>query len=483
MSARLRATYLSLLAVALAVFSVALAVAVAAGDTQRMFIDRQNDTERFAGLAATALQTGHTRALSAELTEYHRLFGSGAVVLSQDGTVQLAAGPGSSGAGGRYRAQVDAALSGGRSDPAGTVWPWTAGPMVVAEPVADGGEIIGVVLTVSPTDHLRGSIALAWALLAGGAGLVLLAGALAATPLTRWLVRPLHELGEVTHAISEGRLRRRVQASTGPPELRRFALSFNAMADQLAGLIERQRTFVSYASHQLRTPLSAVRLRVETLGDALDGDAATDHALALDEVDRLSRIFDALLTFARAEAVVDTETIDATAVVTTRTSAWQAVAGRAGAELTTVDPPDGPVMVRVARGTLDQMLDSLIDNALKFGGPGSRITVEIRRNDGRDDGRVEIRVVDDGPGMAPERLREAARPFWREPTGRQVAGSGLGLTIVSTLAAAAGGRLELRAAVPHGLDARIVLVAEPTTGPTTGPATTGPAAEGLERSS
>jgi signal transduction histidine kinase len=457
-SARLRATYLSLLAVALAVFSVALAVAVAAGDTQRMFIDRQNDTERFAGLAATALQTGHTRALSAELSEYHRLFGAGAVVLSQDGAVQLATGPGGSGAGGRYRAQVDAALSGGRSDPAGTVWPWTTGPMVVAEPVADGGEIIGVVLTVSPTDRLRGSIALDWALLAG---------ALAATPLTRWLVRPLHELGEVTHAISEGRLRRRVQAATGPPELRRFALSFNAMADQLAGLIERQRTFVSYASHQLRTPLSAVRLRVETLGDALDGDAATDHALALEEVDRLSRIFDSLLTFARAEAVVDTETVDATTVVTTRTAAWQAVAGRAHAELTTVDPPGEPAMVRVARGTLDQMLDSLIDNALKFGGPGSRITVEI----GRDGGWVEIRVVDDGPGMAAERLREAARPFWREPTGRQVAGSGLGLTIVSTLAAAAGGRLELRAAVPHGLDARIVLVAEPA------------AAEDLERSS
>jgi signal transduction histidine kinase len=478
-SARLRATYLSLLAVALAVFSVALAVAVAAGDTQRMFIDRQNDTERFAGLAATALQTGHTRALSAELSEYHRLFGAGAVVLSQDGTVQLAAGPSGSGAGDRYRAQVDAALSGGRSDPAGTVWPWTTGPMVVAEPVADGGEIIGVVLTVSPTDRLRGSIALDWALLAGGAALVLLAGALAATPLTRWLVRPLHELGEVTHAISEGRLRRRVRAATGPPELRRFALSFNAMADQLAGLIERQRTFVSYASHQLRTPLSAVRLRVETLGDALDGDAATDHALALEEVDRLSRIFDALLTFARAEAVVDTETIDATTVVTSRTAAWQAIAGRAHAELTTVDPPGGPAMVRVARGTLDQMLDSLIDNALKFGGPGSRIAVEI----GRDGGWVEIRVVDDGPGMAAERLREAARPFWREPTGRQVAGSGLGLTIVSTLAAAAGGRLELRAAVPHGLDARIVLVAEPAG---TEPATEGAseaAGEGLGRSS
>jgi signal transduction histidine kinase len=492
-SRRLRATYLSLLAVALAVFSVALAVAVAAGDTQRMFIDRQNDTARFAGLAATALQTGHTKALSAELTEYGRLFGSGAVVVSQDGAVQLAAGPGRTGAGDRYRAQIDAALSGSRSGPAGTVWPWQAGPMVVAEPVADGGEIIGVVLTVSPTDRLRDSIGLQWALLVGCAALVLLAGGLAATPLTRWLVRPLHELGEVTHAISQGRLGRRVGAATGPPELRRFAQSFNAMADQLAGLIERQRTFVSYASHQLRTPLSAVRLRVETLGDTLDGEAATDHALALEEVDRLTRIFDALLTFARAEATVDTEVIDAVEVVAGRIAAWQEVAGRAGAELTLAGipvPPDGPetddgpvsaggseaddgpetgggletgggsegVLVRVARGTLDQMLDSLIDNALKFGGAGGHVAVGIQAGDG---GWVVIRVVDDGPGMAAERLREAARPFWREPTGRQVAGSGLGLTIVSTLAAAAGGRLELRAVVPHGLDARIVLVAEP----------------------
>jgi signal transduction histidine kinase len=220
---------------------------------------------------------------------------------------------------------------------------------------------------------------------------------------------------------------------------------------------------------------------VETLGDTLDGEAATDHALALEEVDRLTRIFDALLTFARAEAVVDTEVIDAAEVVAARITAWQEIAARAGATLTPAaagtatgsqQPPGDQeaVPVRVARGTLDQMLDSLIDNAIKFGGPGSHVTVEIRRTGSTRAGQVggdgpagwvEIGVVDDGPGMGAERLREAARPFWREPTGRQVAGSGLGLTIVSTLAAAAGGRLELRTAVPHGLDARIALVAEP----------------------
>ncbi|HEY3504419.1 MAG TPA: HAMP domain-containing sensor histidine kinase [Actinocatenispora sp.] len=455
MSRRLRLTYLSVFGVALLVLVVALAVAVASDHSRRMFIDRQNDAERYAELAAPALATGQTYAMQADLDEYDRLYGVHAVLVSQDGVGVLSSRGLPDEAATRYRGAVDAALSGERSAPTGPAWPWRSDPMVVAEPVGSGGEVIGVMLTVSPTGTLRRTVLAWWALLAGGAILVLFAGAVAARGLARWLVRPLRALSAATEEIAQGRMSRRVATSAGPPELREFATSFNTMTDRLAGLIDRQRTFVSYASHQLRTPLATVRLRVETLAAFVRPEGGDEQLLALDEVDRLSRTCDALLAFAVGDAT-SPEIVDAAAVLDDRLRSWRGVATRGGAALTASVPR--PLTVLAARDTLDQVLDALIDNALKFAGDDARVAVTAERVDER---WVEIHVVDNGPGMTDEQRARAAEPRWREPTDRNIAGSGLGLTIVSALVTASGGALDLRPAPPRGVDAVVRLLAAP----------------------
>lgn len=454
-SQRLRLTYLSLFGVALLVLVVALSVVVASDHSRRMFIDRQNDAERYAELAAPALATGQTYALRTDLDEYDRLYRVHAVLVSQDGVGVLSSSGLPDDDTDRYRAAIDAALSGERSAPAGPVWPWQSGPMVVAEPVGSGGEVIGVLLTVSPTGPLRRTILLWWGLFAAGGLLVLVAGSVAARGLARWLVRPLRALSAATEEIAQGRLRRRVATSTGPPELREFATSFNTMSDRLGDLVDRQRTFVSYASHQLRTPLATVRLRVETLAAFVRPEGGEEQVLALDEVDRLSRICDALLAFAVGDTTAP-EIVDAAAVLDDRLRSWQGVASRGGAGLTVTAP--APLPVLAARDTLDQVLDALIDNALKFGGDDAHVEVRAERVDER---WVEIHVVDDGPGMSDEQRAHAAEPRWREPTDRNIAGSGLGLTVASALLTASGGGLDLRAAHPRGVDAVVRMLAAP----------------------
>lgn len=455
MRRRLLITYLTLLGVVLLALTVPLGVTIASRDSQAVFIDRLNDTARFAALAEPALRSGRTAALQAEIAEYDRLYHVGVAIVTPDNVVRLASRSGIDPNGDGVRQEVAAARSGTRSGLSDIVWPWQPAPLVVAEPVGVNGQIIGVAVTVSPTAELRASIWREWVVVGAIGLLVLLVGAAAAVPITRWLARPLNELDEVTHAISRGRLAERVHATTGPPELRRFATSFNDMADQVAGMVERQRGFISYASHQLRTPLATVRLRVENLADSLAPDGAEDHRLTLEEVDRLSRIFEALLTFARAgTTATDLVTVDAAAVADERVAAWQPRAEAAGLALARTGTRR-PVRIRAASETLDQVLDALIDNAVKFAQPGGTIDVTVRETGDR----AEVSVSDDGAGMSADSLSRATQPFWRQPTDRGVAGAGLGLAIANALVAASGGNLELATVEPHGIRATISLPA------------------------
>lgn len=452
MRRRLLITYLSLLGVVLVAFLVPLAITIASRETQGVFIDRVDDTSRFAAIAEPALRTSRVSALQAEISEYDKLYGIGVAIVEPDGVLRIASRSGIDPKTQPLKAAVNTALSGTRAPAQGIVWPWHTGPMVVAEPIGNSGAIEGVAVTVSPTGALRASIGQQWAALAAIGLVILLIGALIAVPFTRWLTRPLHELDEVTHAMSRGELTVRVHDDTGPPELRRFAGSFNAMADRLATLIERQRGFISYASHQLRTPLATVRLRVENLGDSVPADAADDHRVALEEVDRLAEIFESLLAFARTGAErAELTVVDAGAIADARVVAWQARAAAAGTRLIRSGAETAPALA--AGQTVDQVLDALIDNALKV----RARTVEVSVcSDGRS---ADVWVRDDGPGMTDDELAHAMEPFWSNPTDRRAAGTGLGLAIAHALVTASGGTFNLFRADPHGLAARIRLTA------------------------
>jgi signal transduction histidine kinase len=452
-------TYLTLLGGVLLALAVPLAATIAGRDTKTVLIDRLNDIGRFASLAEPAVRTGQVEALSWDLESYNSLYGIGVAVFDRYRRIVVASPGWLRRDDPEVDAALDAALVGERPGMDRVVWPWRQGPLVVAEPVSRGGDIIGAVVTMSPTDGIRARTLRRWALLATVGLAVLVAGALAAAPLTRWMLRPVRDLDEAAHAIAAGRLTARVAVGAGPTELRRLAESFNQMADTVARLLEQQRAFVSYASHQLRNPLAALRLRVENLvpcpDPALDPATARDHALTIDEVDRLAGICDGLLALAHADAADPVVvTVDVAALAEDRVAAWAPVAARAGVTLTRAGP--ATALARAGAGVVDQVLDALIDNAIKFAGPDATVTVTVG---GDADGAVDLHVIDDGPGLPTNAGAAATEPFWRNPAHQNIAGSGLGLAIASTLLERTGARLDLAPGEPHGLDARLRLPA------------------------
>jgi signal transduction histidine kinase len=270
------------------------------------------------------------------------------------------------------------------------------------------------------------------------------------------MLRPVHDLDQAAHALTEGRYGEKAVVASGPPELRRLAASFNAMAEQITTLIERQRTFVSYASHQLRTPLGTLRLCIDNLGPSVRPSGITDYRLVAEEIERMGEICDALLHYARAEASAEeAEIVDARAVADSRVTAWLAVAAQAGVKLQRADT-DEDLLVHATPQSLDQSLDALIGNTVKFAGKGAQVTV---RTVPGPDGWIDIDVIDTGPGMPLEDLARATEAFYRRPTDQNVDGSGLGITIADALIAASGGNLSLMPANPHGVHARIRLPA------------------------
>lgn len=455
---RLRIVYVGLLAAVLVGMSVALAAAFASVRSQSMYIDRFNDTAYFASMAEPALRTDRTKALYQNLDQYDQLYGIGVVVIGRDGAEVYKTRDGIDLSGKVAVEKIREALSGRYGGSEGTGWPWSTGDVVVAAPISSGGQIIGAVVTVSPSAGLRASTGTRIALLLLVSVLFLLIGIWAAGPLARWMLRPVEHLGGAVHALAEGRFDDRVRADTGPPELRRLAESFNRMADRIATLVERQRSFVSYASHQLRTPLATVRLCVDNIRPALRPHGIDDYELMAEEIDRMGRVCDALLAYASAEVMDDTvEDVDAAAIADERVGVWRSLAAQAGVQLRRVGPPSAPA--RATAEALDQSLDALLSNAIKFAGSGAEVVVAV---ESEVDGRVAVHVVDNGPGMPPEDLARAREPFWRRTTHQNIDGSGLGVTIADSLVKASGGRLDLMSAQPHGVHAKITL---PAAGP------------------
>ena len=229
---------------------------------------------------------------------------------------------------------------------------------------------------------------------------------------------------------------------SGPPELRRLASTFNTMAGRLEALVHGHRAVIADVSHQLRTPLAALRLRLDLL--ATDTDPATGHELAgaLEELARLSRLVDGLLAVARAENVVPTPTaVDVAAVARERVVAWHPVADDRGIALAATSRPRAPVLAWIGEGHLEQVLDNIIANALDALSAGGRVIVTAAATTAG----ARITVADDGPGMNAE---DRERAFLRFTTSNPN-GTGLGLAIVHRLVTSNGGTARL-AETPGG---------------------------------
>ena len=305
-----------------------------------------------------------------------------------------------------------------------------------------GGTAIGTVVLERPTGPLNQNIANLWLYLIGLSGAAMAAAVLIAIYFARWVSRPLARLDTAARRIADGDLTVRAKTEYGPPELRRMAATFNMMAGRLEALVHGHRAMLADASHQLRTPLTALRLRLDLLAADSAPAAAEELAGAQEEIARLSRLVDGLLATARAEAVTEQlEQIDVMDAVSERVAAWQPVADGNGVKLL-AEPPSsswsaGSVpRVALGAGHLEQILDNLIDNAIEaLGDHGGSVTVSVASSGAG----TTLTIADDGPGMPPQ---ERSRAFLRFSTGSQT-GTGLGLAIVQRLVTSNGGTVRL----------------------------------------
>jgi signal transduction histidine kinase len=320
--------------------------------------------------------------------------------------------------------------------------------LYVAVPVASGGQVHGALRLTFSRAELDERVHRYWLTLGGIAVVSLAIAAGAGVLLSRWVVRPVTDLRAAAVRLGGGDLTARASPDGGPPEIRELAEVFNATAAQLEDLIESQEQFVADASHQLRTPLTALRLRLEMLEAELD-DPALDGAIVRDdlagagaEVERLSRLVDGLLALARADrrsvrnAV---EPIDTSEMLVSRAAVWSPLTQERGVTIE-VDPAEATAMASPDR--LVQVIDNLLANAVDVSPAGGTITLSASSG---PDGRVTIHVIDDGPGMTEEQRARAVDRFWRGRVDRtELGGSGLGLAIVDKLVRLDGGELELR---------------------------------------
>ncbi|WP_051944684.1 sensor histidine kinase [Streptacidiphilus rugosus] len=467
MRTRLLGILLALLVCVLAALGVPLATSEAQREQQRVVVDRMDDAARFAALAQNPIGQPDSSAaveqqltLDAQLRRYHDVYGTSAGVFDLNGRA-LHAYPSdwADAATGASDEPFREALDGRRSHDPAQVWPWDDGNarLVIASPVVWDGDVVAVVVIESPTDAMRSRVLHAWLWLIGGEALAVLFAIGAAVTLTRWVLRPVHDLDKVTHDIATGRLASRVAPAGGPPELRRLARAFNEMADHVEQVLDQQRAFVADASHQLRNPLSALMLRVEVLGMELpEGHEEELHGVRV-EGRRLAQVLDDLLGLARAEnAGPVASAVEVGELVADRVAGWGALAQERGVRLEWT-PPEGPLAALAEPVGLGSALDAVLDNALKFTPAGGTVAVAALRV-GED---VAIRVSDGGPGLDEEELARIGDRFWRSPRHQNVDGSGLGLSIARALLTANGGSLAFDPTESVGLTVTLTLPPSP----------------------
>ena len=312
--------------------------------------------------------------------------------------------------------------------------------------------MVGTVIVARPNKSLDSDIVALWVILGTISALAIIAAAVLAFGLARWVSSPLKGLDAAARRLADGDLAIRTVVGSGPPELRRLGTTFNTMAGRLEALVHGNRAVIADVSHQLRTPLAALRLRLDLLAaDAAQSDPATSHELAgaLDELARLSRLVDGLLAVARAENVVPVPVaVDIAEVARERVVAWHPVADDRSIVLTATSAGGGlagaagaSVLAWIGEGHLEQILDNLIANALEALSSGLRVTVITAATPTG----ARITVRDHGPGMSAE---DRERAFLRFGTSSPN-GTGLGLAIVHRLTTSNGGTASL-AETPGG---------------------------------
>ena len=462
MTRRLLLSYLTITLIVLLLLEIPLGLFYAQRERERLAADVEHDATVIATLYEDDLEVGAPLDPTPADT-YEDRTGARVVVVDADGIARVDTG-GDVPRDFSTRPEIAAALEGERA--AGTRRSDTLGTdlLYVAVPVASGGTVHGALRVTLDIADVNERIRSFWLALVAIAAVVLAAVAMIGWVIARSVTRPLRALTESAERFASGDLAVTPTATGGPPEIRALDDTLTTMALQLDGLLSSQRAFVADASHQLRTPLTALRLRLENLQGRVAEDPSepavgAEIERAIDETGRLTELVTSLLQLARTDDRPDTRSEDVVELIRDRVDTWTAVAEERGVALVGPDRGEGPgegfggrVLVRVVPGAVEQILDNVLDNALLVSDVGS--TVDVRLATSPD--RVALCVVDRGPGLSDADKRDAMRRFWRGDTTRP--GTGLGLAIVDALATASGGSAVLSDTDGGGLTVTVTLL-------------------------
>ncbi len=450
----LRARLLLALAYILVLAVVALGVPLALSLSDRVNAEVRSQAEgqadTVAATAADLLTRTDRRALQTTVASAASAVRGRVIVLTTSG-IAIADSAGSRLLGSSYssRPEVASALHGQRVQVERDSRTLGQSILATAVPIIRHGAVVGAVRITQSVAAVHAAVRSA-VLGLGLLGLVvLLLGLLAGSVIARQIARPLRRLEAVARQIAGGALDARADIE-GSLEQRSLGTSFNEMADRVSRMVAAQRAFVADASHQLRTPLTGLRLRLEEAQAVGVSDAAAAELRAgAAEIDRLAHTVDELLILSRAgERELPGEEIDLAVLAAGAVERWQSAATKRGIGLALLTGEAAATTVWCSRPDLERALDALIENALVYSESGTSVTITPLAGG--------LEVSDQGPGISePERERIFERFARGRAAENQVPGTGLGLPIARQLMRTWGAEVTIENHPGGGAVARI----------------------------
>jgi two-component system, OmpR family, sensor kinase len=435
----LRARLLAAFAYVLVLVIVALLVPLALNLSRRVDAEVKSEAQGQAQLlaAGAAGRLDDPDQLEELVDEAAERLGGRVIVVDRKGRLLVdSAGAGLRSTSYATRPEIASALTGRPSQGTRHSDSLDADLLFTAVPIVRASRPAGAVRVTQSVDAVQDEVRTDVIALVGVGAVALLLGLGVAWLLAGSLAKPLRGLAGTARRVASGDLDARARVE-GSAEQREVASAFNEMTGRLARALRAQREFVANASHQLRTPLTGLRLRLEAAAlKARDSGVARELQAAERETERLARLLAELLTLARERERPEAVAIELGEIVEAARERWEGPAEMAGHALET--HAGERVVVVSSREDLGVILDNLVEDAIDYSPPETTVTIEWG---GRD--YAYLAVSDEGPGVDPEERERIFERFYRGEAARATAGTGLGLSVVDALARRWGGEVTL----------------------------------------
>jgi signal transduction histidine kinase len=463
MRLRLVAAFLSIIVLMLIVQDIPLARYLDQVEHTQIYTSLERDAWRLSDSVDTEISNNRTEGLQTIASEYADQTGARVVITNELGIVLVSSDGDDVGTNYLNRPEIVAALDG--KEVSGERISESLGEslLYVAVPVEFDNTTIGSLRITYPGSVIDGIVSERIRGILIVATLTLLITLAVTLIVANAITKRLRKLQSATADIAAGNLNVRLAGNSsagGAPELKQLEVAFDTMVERLSGVLDSQKSFASDASHQLRTPLTALRLTLENAAEVVEDKERVAQAIenASTQVVRLQLLIDGLLALARLEGSTPAlKPTDITVLLEQRISLWQPLADEKDIKITPDIRPG--LWVMATDSSIDQIVDAYLDNALDFAPNGSTISLRAFATGNH----VQIHVIDQGPGMTQEQIERAYDRFWRGRTDGT--GTGLGLAIVARLAEVIGATVGLEQVNSDGtgLDAHVIAprIAEP----------------------